>query len=447
MNRMLFALAVPACAISMAQAEWSVQLIDTFGVTPSIALDPSGLPGILYYHSYVGMMYAEYDGTQWTEDFIFQPTYGSCQYTGLAIDAYGVPHIAFSSAGTIMYGTRNPGSGQWTLENFAYSFSGDWTSIALDSQGDPRICFRSFNEDLIYLFRTGGEWSSETVDQAADVGLCNSIAVDGDDASHAAYCSSMPVSGVKYALRTGSESWETCFADTAMISDPIGTSLAIDASGNPHISYNTGGEVRYASLEGSTWTIQTVYSVDTGTGEYGTSLVLDQFGYPHIAHCSAGGDSLLYSVNQGEGWQTEGVMALAGYNSGDPDLALDVLARPHTVFHSTQPGSSSLYYAFNSEPSSIESAIRPVQPEMLALSPCPFFESLNIAFELPGMTDAKLRVYDLSGRLVSTVHDGPLGAGGHSAYWRPGPSVPAGQYIVVLEAGEVRASERVVFLR
>lgn len=223
----------------------------------------------------------------------------------------------------------------------------------------------------------------------------------------------------------------------------MGTSLAIDGNGYPRMSYSADGEVRYAAWDGSAWTIQTVYATDTGVHTYGTSLALDQFGYPHIAHCGAGGDSLMYSVNQGGGWQTEFVHPVSSsWNSGDPDLAIDQQTTPHIVFCY-----DGVEYAHNDQPAGVGWGGPCAVPSALRVSPVPFAGSLAISFTLPGGSEVGVKVFDMSGRLVSVIQPGHLAAGDHSLEWWPESSLPSGQYIVVLEAGEVRASERVVFLR
>jgi hypothetical protein len=62
------------------------------------------------------------------------------------------------------------------------------------------------------------------------------------------------------------------------------SSLALDFSGNPHISYYdyTNGDLKYAKWTGTAWINQTVDS----TGDVGadTSLALDSSGNPHISY-------------------------------------------------------------------------------------------------------------------------------------------------------------------
>jgi ligand-binding sensor domain-containing protein len=73
------------------------------------------------------------------------------------------------------------------------------------------------------------------------------------------------------------------------------TSLALDSSGNPRISYYdaTNGDLKYAAGDGSAWQITTVDS-DGITGQY-TSLALDSSGNPWISYYDATNGDLKYA--------------------------------------------------------------------------------------------------------------------------------------------------------
>jgi hypothetical protein len=83
--------------------------------------------------------------------------------------------------------------------------------------------------------------------------------------------------------------------------------------------------------------------------------------------------------------------------------------------------------------------------------PNPLVTGALISFILPGRADVSLRVYDIVGRLVSTIARGAMAAGAHEARWNPnstgGPRVDAGVYLVELRAGSERATTRLAVLR
>jgi hypothetical protein len=73
-------------------------------------------------------------------------------------------------------------------------------------------------------------------------------------------------------------------------------------------------------------------------------------------------------------------------------------------------------------------------------TPNPFNPQTEIRFELPQRTHASLRVFDLRGRLVKTLLDGPREAGPQTIVWdgrdARGARVASGVYLYQLRAGE-----------
>jgi PKD repeat protein len=75
----------------------------------------------------------------------------------------------------------------------------------------------------------------------------------------------------------------------------VANSLALDASGNPHISYYDYkyGIIKYAKWTGSAWDISTIDSA--GINYQSTSLKLDGLGNPHISYYDSINSVLKYA--------------------------------------------------------------------------------------------------------------------------------------------------------
>jgi hypothetical protein len=91
---------------------------------------------------------------------------------------------------------------------------------------------------------------------------------------------------------------------------------------------------------------------------------------------------------------------------------------------------------------------------VIALEPAhpnPARGEISIEFALPCAGEASVRVFDVSGRLVKTLHRGPLPAGSHSLTWdgrtSAGVFAKAGLYFYELRMGEQRLARRVVLVR
>jgi hypothetical protein len=82
-------------------------------------------------------------------------------------------------------------------------------------------------------------------------------------------------------------------------------------------------------------------------------------------------------------------------------------------------------------------------------NPCNTYTSLIFQLESTGLAD--LSVFDLSGRLVSTIVSENLSQGDHRFFWNltdeNGSSVPAGIYCVRLISGSFSKTQKLLILR
>ncbi|MGD9936834.1 MAG: carbohydrate-binding protein [Methanoregulaceae archaeon] len=221
---------------------------------------------------------------------------------------------------------------------------GLFTSLALDSAGEPRISYYDdTNADLKYAWRDGTRWNSETVDSGAQVGWYSSLALDSAGNPRISYYDSTN-GDLKFAQRTAS-GWSTEVVDS---SGNVGgySSLALDGYGNPRISYfdYTNTDLKYASRDGTGWHIEVVDA--KGIVGWYTSIALDGAGNPRISYLFEWSDDLKYAWRDGAGWHTETVDA-EGYVGKCSSLKLDAAARPHiSYFDDSDDTRDDLKYAW-----------------------------------------------------------------------------------------------------
>ncbi len=88
---------------------------------------------------------------------------------------------------------------------------------------------------------------------------------------------------------------------------------------------------------------------------------------------------------------------------------------------------------------------------LYAARPNPAPGSTTIGFSLPRNTEVRLRVYDVAGRLVRTLVDGPVGAGEGVKIWdgRDNSGLPAagGVYFYRLETGAQTLTQKMILVR
>ena len=226
------------------------------------------------------------------------------------------------------------------------------------------------------------------------------------------------------------------------------TSLALDSSGNPHISYcdYSNYDLKYAFWNGSYWEVEIVDCAGDVSGT--TSLALDSSGNPHISFRSTFYPSHLeYAFWNGSYWEVETVDPTI-YSGSRSSLALDSSSNPHICYFSYYLGTAqgSLKYAWKTETSIEGGSILPPATLLHSPVPNPFASSTTVTLELAEPGNVRLSVFDLSGRLMETLLDGAMISGVHSAVLE-GTGIASGVYLIRLVSGSQATTTRVVLMR
>ena len=239
-------------------------------------------------------------------------------YSSLALDSSGYPRISYydNSNLDLKYAAWNGTS--WAIEPVdSAGQAGEFISLALDSNGYPRISY-SYGQWEVYDLKYAawdptlngglGDWAIETVDSAGIVGSFTSLALDSSGSPHISYYDGSN-GNLKYAawdptLNGGLGDWAIEPVDTG-IDVGLCSSLALDSFGFAHISYYANGALKYAAWDGDSWAIEAVDSA-AGVGSW-TSLALDSSGYPHISYYDGPNGNLKYAAWDGSAWDLEPV--------------------------------------------------------------------------------------------------------------------------------------------
>ena len=99
----------------------------------------------------------------------------------------------------------------------------------------------------------------------------------------------------------------------------------------------------------------------------------------------------------------------------------------------------------------VDKELLPDRFELSQNYPNPFNPTTHIQFKVAEQADVRLVVYDLTGRLVHTlVHDNKQ-PGTYHVEWNArdnlGRMLPTGIYFYVLEAGDFRATKKMLILK
>ena len=182
----------------------------------------------------------------------------------------------------------------------------------------------SRNFDINFGYEDAGDTDSS--------GDCTSIALDASGNPRITYYYyNWSWGDLKYAQRNDGV-WSSESVDTQG-NTGRNSSLALDSSGNPHISYlyETDRNLKYSRWDGSQWNNETVDS--TGDSGWYSSLALDSSGNPHISYESLVNfnEVLKYARWDGEKWNFETVDS-TGHTGYYTSLALDKLGHPHIAY-------------------------------------------------------------------------------------------------------------------
>jgi hypothetical protein len=223
------------------------------------------------------------------------------------------------------------------------------SAIALDGKGDPHMTYVS-DGMLMHAFKMQGVWATEVVDTFHSAPFDSlldpvsstawfssvartSVAISGDDI-HVAYLGERPP--LRYA-RKSNGSWSTEIVDERASSDlTMNVSIAVDAAGNPSISYcgypscaGCACSLKYASRSAGQWSIEVVGGPCTGRGRLsGQQSALSVDGdVPHVVTVTNRG--LCYASKDVD-WFAEAITD--NDERGDVSLALDSTGRARVAW-------------------------------------------------------------------------------------------------------------------
>jgi hypothetical protein len=326
----LLVLLLSGLAIQAANPTWNIQTVDQGIGSLSLALDASNNAHIQF-----GFGYFSWNGSGWSRQNIDPSAYGGNLFGSLflAFDSKGVPHICFDSSSGLRYASLN--GSEWNIQ--IVDSDGEFPSLVMDKDENPHISYLN-GYVLEYAVWNGSGWSIQDVASASRTADSSSIALDSNGNPHICYDGG-PHGTLRHAYWNGSKwsiqdvvpvrAWSIC--------------LKIDRNDKLHLCYTVGGDepgLKYATFSGSNWSIQTVDEAG-----WAASLALDSLGNPHIAYELDHGAGHKYTEWTGSGWNTytidhEGSSSIRGNNF--VSLALDSAGNPHIAYF-THDG---LKYAF-----------------------------------------------------------------------------------------------------
>lgn len=266
---------------------WSVEKLGQ-GSGPGLATDSGGKAHLCFADPSGGVHYATNTSTGWSVQTIASGGTGFC---AIALDHEGRPNVLF---GALTYGILNGSS--WHFDSLSSAIPTKGAAIAINPVADqPVVAFYDSEPSQHYLVlknrTTSGTWTTSVVDRNGDTGWMPSLVVNATGIAQLAYTDSL---GDIWHTTVSGGKWDANLVARGPVLPGQGRiSIALDSSGKPHIAYAGGGPrygtvgyigLRYASVNGTTWSSEGVYPGPTQA----LSLVIDRLNHPHIAFSLVG---------------------------------------------------------------------------------------------------------------------------------------------------------------
>jgi hypothetical protein len=325
---------------------------------------------------------------------------------------------------------------------------GQYTSIGITGGGTILISYFDATRPGLKVATkpTGGIWSFTYPDLDGVVGLYTSIVVK--PRVEVAYYD-LNRRDLKYAWLQGT-TWHTARIDS--IGD-VGRNTAIASfEGATYIAYQdvTHLDLKVASREtpGGPWTVLTVDSAgDLGEG---CSIACDWRGWPHVLYYDRAQGNLRYAARFKGTWIYN--TPLTNGNVGRySSIAFDPQGLPNVGVYNETNGSMDYGYGVG-EQTGVGDLPGPGPTALvLSASPNPMRGPGTLQVQVGASGSLRLRIYDLQGRIVRTLHDGPVEAGLRAFTWDgrddAGRTLGSGIYFASAVTSARRSTVRLVVLR
>ena len=207
--------------------------------TPSGLASHQGVIYVLWHQWFGGMAMSQRigDGGFVTRQITFpnDPSW----MADLRIDATGLAHVAYGSAGStggVFYGEGRFDAG-FAFQQVAGEVSISRVALELEPDGTPQLAYSQLDGGHLYWSRRiGSGWKTEAVTTARGEGWNPALVLDPTRRPHVSYWA-LDGGSLHYAVRVGENAWDTQTVDVGP-NTGAESELALTKAGRPCIAYS-----------------------------------------------------------------------------------------------------------------------------------------------------------------------------------------------------------------
>lgn len=470
---------------SAGQEQWAVRYngpANFIDIANAIAVDAAGnvyvtgiSTGTISLSDYATVKYNSAGQEQWVARYN-GPSNGTDEAFSITVDAAGNVYVTGQSLSgtnydfaTVKY--NSAGTQQWVSRyNGPQSSIDNAAAVKVDGSGNVYVTGSSTGSGSGFDFATvkynaagqeqwairyNGTNNADDVPSAMYIDASGNVFVTGGSSGST---SSNDYVTIKYNS-AGQEQWNSRYNGTGNDND-ISFGIAVSAAGNVYVTGSSIGQgsatdyatVMYNSSGAQQWAAR--YNGPNNTSDDAAAIEVDQSGNAFVTGASnSGGTNLDYlTIKYSPSGQQMWEQRYNGPGNGI-DAALSVCVdgsgNVYITGNSQGSGSSSDYATLKY---SVLTAIGIPEtniPDVFRLYenyPNPFNPATIIKFDLPVQSITKLSVYDVTGRTVALLVNGPMSAGSHIISFN-GAGISSGVYFFKLEAGNFTDIRKMVLVK